>query len=88
MSTTFRKTSIRSRRRTLGIAAIGLFVEFAANQPPIRVKTMMTELAALSKRAGAYAMAAISGRHISVEPNTNRAEAAASRCPRARLAEI
>jgi hypothetical protein len=54
----FRKTSIRSRKRTLGLAALGLIVDAIVSHPRVDVKAMV-DVAMMSRFAAAPLMASL-----------------------------
>jgi len=56
----FRKTSIRSRKRTLGLAAFGLIVDAIVSHPRVDVPAMVN-VAMMSRFAIAPVMASLDG---------------------------
>ena len=60
MSIQIRKTSIKSRKRTLGLAGLGLIVETIVSHPRVDV-TAMVNVAMLSRFAAAPVMASLGG---------------------------
>ncbi|MGM4891748.1 hypothetical protein [Tardiphaga sp. 839_C3_N1_4] len=54
----FRKTSIRSRKRTLGLAALGLIVDAIVSHPRVDVPAMVN-VAMMSRFAAAPLMASL-----------------------------
>jgi len=60
MPSQFRKTSIRSRKRTLGLAALGLIVDAIVSHPRVDVPAMVN-VAMMSRFAVAPVMASFGG---------------------------
>jgi hypothetical protein len=92
----FRKTSIKSRRRTLGLAALGLIVNTITSHPKVDVAAMVN-VAMMSRFAAAPLMASIGSlsRTGGSRPNdsavttpvASRPDHIAWNCVRARRAE-
>jgi hypothetical protein len=66
----FRKASIRSRRRTLGLAGLGLIVETIASHPRVDV-TAMVNVATMSRLAVAPVMASLGGLSWTAGPRSD-----------------
>jgi hypothetical protein len=60
MPSQFRKTSIRSRKRTLGLAALGLILDAIVSHPRVDVPAMVN-VAMMSRFAIAPVMASLGG---------------------------
>jgi hypothetical protein len=91
----FRKTSIRSRKRTLGLAGLGLIVETIVSHPRVDV-TAMVNVAMMSRFAAAPLMASLgslprpaatgSNEHVGITPAAGP-DRMASLCGRTRRTE-
>ncbi|MEH2477230.1 hypothetical protein V1282_000587 [Nitrobacteraceae bacterium AZCC 2146] len=66
----FRKTSIKSRKRTLGLAGLGLIVETIVSHPRVDV-TAMVNVAMMSRFAAAPLMASLGSLSRTAGPRSN-----------------
>ena len=76
----FRKTSIRSRKRTLGVAALGLIVDMIVGHPKVDMAAMVN-VAMLSRFAAAPLLASIGSLSSTSGPGPNRPAATAPAAP-------